>query len=63
MMAMIMARDAKNESVRCQGMSKKMIAYTSSESHYSISKNAALTGIGRENVRFVDTNDEGERKN
>jgi len=60
MMAMIMARDAKNESVRRQGMSKKMIAYTSSESHYSISKNAALTGIGRDNVRFIDTNEKGE---
>lgn len=60
MMAMIMARDAKNESVRRQGMSNKMTAYTSSESHYSISKNAALTGIGRENVRLVETNDEGE---
>lgn len=60
MMAMIMARDSKNESVRTEGMSNKMIVYTSSESHYSISKNAALTGIGRDNVRFVDTNNEGE---
>lgn len=60
MMAMIMARDSKNESVSTEGMSNKMTIYTSSESHYSISKNAALAGIGRDNVRLVDTNEGGE---
>ncbi|BAO76242.1 pyridoxal phosphate-dependent decarboxylase family protein [Winogradskyella sp. PG-2] len=60
MMALIMARDHKNESIRAKGLSKAMTAYTSKESHYSISKNAALTGIGRNNVRMVDTNDKGE---
>lgn len=60
MMALIMARDAKNEAVRANGISSKMTLYTSKESHYSISKNAALTGIGREQVRLVNTNDKGE---
>ncbi|WP_426431295.1 pyridoxal phosphate-dependent decarboxylase family protein [Winogradskyella sp. HB-48] len=60
MMALIMARDAKNEAVRTQGISSKMTLYTSVESHYSITKNAALIGIGREQVRFVKTNDRGE---
>jgi glutamate/tyrosine decarboxylase-like PLP-dependent enzyme len=60
MMALIMARDAKNESIRAKGLSSKMIVYTSAESHYSIAKNAALTGIGREQVRLVKTNDKGE---
>jgi sulfinoalanine decarboxylase len=60
MMALIMARDHKNESVRAEGLSKSMTLYTSRESHYSISKNAALTGIGRNQVRFINTNDKGE---
>ncbi|APY07898.1 cysteine synthase [Winogradskyella sp. J14-2] len=60
MMALIMARDAKNEYIRLKGLTSKMIVYTSAESHYSIAKNAALTGIGREQVRLVNTNDKGE---
>lgn len=60
MMALIMARDAKNKDVRAKGLSEKMILYTSAESHYSIAKNAALTGIGREQVRLVNTNEKGE---
>ena len=60
MMALIMARDNKNQSIRTEGLSKPMTLYTSRESHYSISKNAALTGIGRNQVRLVNTNDKGE---
>ncbi|MHA7843534.1 MAG: pyridoxal phosphate-dependent decarboxylase family protein [Winogradskyella sp.] len=60
MMALIMARDTKNEAIRAKGISSKMTLYTSKESHYSISKNAALTGIGREQVRLVNTNNKGE---
>lgn len=60
MMALIMARDYKNESIRAKGITKVMTLYTSKESHYSISKNAALTGIGRNQVRLVYTNNKGE---
>ncbi|MBC3845129.1 aminotransferase class V-fold PLP-dependent enzyme [Winogradskyella echinorum] len=60
MMALIMARDHKNEAIRAEGLSKQMTLYTSKESHYSISKNAALTGIGRNQVRLVNTNSKGE---
>ena len=60
MMALIMARDHKNEAIRAEGLTKSMTLYTSRESHYSISKNAALTGIGRHQVRLVNTNDKGE---
>lgn len=60
MMALIMARDAKNEDIRAQGLTSKMTLYTSAASHYSIAKNAALTGIGREQVRLVNTNKKGE---
>ncbi|WP_299526431.1 aminotransferase class V-fold PLP-dependent enzyme [Winogradskyella sp.] len=60
MMAMIMARDTKNEAIRTEGLSSKMTLYTSETSHYSISKNAALTGLGRNQVRLVNTNGRGE---
>lgn len=60
MMALIMARDHKNTSIRANGITKAMTLYTSKESHYSISKNAALTGIGRNQVRLVNTNNKGE---
>ena len=60
MMALIMARDHKDETIRTKGLSKQMTLYTSEASHYSISKNAALTGIGRNQVRLVNTNPKGE---
>ena len=60
MMALIMARDFKNETIRAEGLSKPMTLYTSEASHYSIAKNAALTGIGKNQVRLVNTNSKGE---
>ena len=36
-----------------------MTVYTSIESHYSISKNAAFSGIGRDNVRKIATDVNG----
>ena len=59
-MAIIMGRDQFNGSIKEHGVSGKLIAYTSKESHYSISKNAAFSGIGRQNIRYVNTNNEGE---
>ena len=60
LMAMIMARDAHDPKIKLEGTSKKLIVYTSKESHYSTPKNAAMMGIGRNNVRYVNTNSEGE---
>ena len=59
-MSMLMARDAASSKVTHHGMQQKMIVYTSKESHYSIPKNAAFSGIGRDNVRYIPTNKEGE---
>lgn len=58
-MAMVMARDAANERVRYEGIQQEMTVYTSIESHYSIPKNAAFMGIGRDHVRKVPTDAEG----
>ncbi len=59
-MAMIMARDHFNADIKYKGMQQTLIAYTSTESHYSIDKNAAFAGIGRDNIRYIRTNFRGE---
>jgi len=59
-MAMVMARDKYDPLARIQGVTSKMIVYTSKVSHYSIPKNASLIGIGRDQVRFIKTNAFGE---
>ncbi len=59
-MAMLMGRDAFDKGIKGKGVSQTMTLYTSSESHYSIPKNATFMGVGRDNVRFVRTNERGE---
>jgi glutamate/tyrosine decarboxylase-like PLP-dependent enzyme len=54
MMAMIVARNEKDLSIRNQGLrGQALVAYTSEEGHYSTTKNAGMLGIGRENVRMI----------
>lgn len=60
MMAMIMARDKMVPDVRFKGLSSTMTLYTSKESHYSIPKNASFIGIGRDQIRFIPTDDKGQ---
>lgn len=58
-MSMIMGRDHFNKKIKFEGMNQKLTVYTSSESHYSIPKNAAFSGIGRDNVRLIPTDNKG----
>lgn len=58
-MSLVMARDAYNDDVRNTGVQGQMIVYTSAASHYSIAKNAALAGVGRAQVRLVETDQFG----
>lgn len=62
-MGMLMARDAHSPDVRRSGLrggaSGDLTVYTSVESHYSTPKNAAFSGIGRDNVRHIATDDQG----
>lgn len=58
--ALLMARDYKFPDIRTKGITQKMTLYTSEASHYSIAKNAMLSGIGRDNVRKIKTNTNGE---
>ena len=59
-MAMLMARDAKNDRAQFEGIQHDMIIYTSADSHYSIPKNAAFSGIGRDNVRYISVDSHGK---
>ena len=59
-MALVMARDAKDPNCRLAGVNKQMVIYTSEESHYSISKNASFTGIGRNNIRYIKADVNGK---
>lgn len=59
-MAMLMARDAYNRSIKFEGVSDKMIIYTSSTSHYSITKNAMFGGIGINQIRNIQTDEHGK---
>ena len=58
-MALVMARDAKDLLCRAQGMTKPLIMYTSKESHYSNAKNASFAGMGRANVRYIESDSKG----
>tara|TARA_B100000902_G_scaffold365033_1_gene385627 strand:- start:92068 stop:93441 length:1374 start_codon:yes stop_codon:yes gene_type:complete len=59
-MALIIARDKKNNTIKNKGNSGKLICYASENAHYSIDKNASFSGIGRDNVRHINTNKKGE---
>lgn len=57
--SMLMARDLYDQNCKLEGISKKMTLYTSSESHYSVSKNASFIGIGKNQVRYVNVDKVG----
>ena len=59
-MAMLMARDKFDPTIRTKGITKPLTLYTSEVSHYSIAKNASFLGIGRDHVRAIKVNHKGE---
>jgi len=62
LMGMLMARDAANDQVRYQGLRQEMVMYASKECHYSVAKNASFMGIGRENVRYIASDNHGKMR-
>ena len=58
-MALIMARDKKDTACKVDGVTKPLMLYTSKESHYSNAKNASFAGIGRKNVRYIESDSSG----
>lgn len=59
-MALIIARDKKIPEIRNNGKQQDLVCYSSQNSHYSMGKNASFAGIGRNNVRYIETNAKGE---
>ncbi len=59
-MGLVMARDKFDADIRYKGVSKTLVAYSSTESHYSIAKNASFAGIGRDNVRYIPADSDGK---
>jgi len=59
-MSLIMARDKVDSSIKDKGINQKLIAYSSENSHYSMAKNASFAGIGKENVRYIKSNEKGQ---
>jgi sulfinoalanine decarboxylase/sulfinoalanine decarboxylase/aspartate 1-decarboxylase len=60
LMALLMARDVKDQHIKAEGVSKKMTLYTSAESHYSTQKNASFAGIGTKQIRHIETDSFGK---
>ena len=58
-MSLIMARDKISVDIKNKGISKKLVAYTSENAHYSIAKNASFSGLGKENVRYINSDEKG----
>ena len=58
-MSLVMARDKVNLEIKERGVFQKLIAYTSDNAHYSLSKNASFTGIGKNNVRYIKSDEYG----
>ncbi|MBV1923453.1 MAG: PLP-dependent decarboxylase, partial [Flavobacteriaceae bacterium] len=59
LIAMLMARDRFNDSIKDDGMHEVLYGYTSEDSHYSIKKNAAFLGIGRNQIRTIESDNRG----
>ncbi|MBK7405950.1 MAG: aminotransferase class V-fold PLP-dependent enzyme [Phycisphaerales bacterium] len=61
--AMLVARDNALPDARERGLDGRPIAiYTSAESHYSIKKNTAILGMGRQTVRAIPADNEGRMR-
>lgn len=59
LMGLLMARDQKDPDAKLEGVTKKMTVYTSNESHYSLPKNMAFAGLGRNYIRKIEIDDYG----
>ena len=59
-MSVIMARDKVDIQIKEKGISQKLVAYTSENAHYSLSKNASFSGLGKENIRYIKSDNFGK---
>jgi len=60
LMAMLVARNHRRPSAREKGLGPPaLVAYASDQSHYSVVKSAGVLGIGRDNVRLIESDAQG----
>jgi len=59
-MGMMMARDKYDPEFRLKGKQVNLVGYTSVECHYSVAKNAAFCGIGRDCIKNIDSDNHGK---
>jgi sulfinoalanine decarboxylase/sulfinoalanine decarboxylase/aspartate 1-decarboxylase len=59
-MSLIMARDKVSLQIKEKGISQNLVAYTSESSHYSLTKNASFSGLGKANIRYIKSDNRGK---
>jgi len=57
--ALVLARDAAEETASREGIGRPHTVYTSASAHYSVRKAAAIAGLGRGRVRAIATDGSG----
>jgi len=61
MIALVLARNEKNSSIKKSGIAgKKLVWYTSDQAHYSTEKFISVTGLGKDAIRILPTDDKGK---
>ena len=56
---MLLARNNADPLFQEQGKTKELSCYASELSHYSVVKNASVSGIGKQSIHFIPTDDAG----
>lgn len=59
-MALLMARDSYDLTIKKYGVTKKMVIYTSDQSHYSMVKNIRFAGLGEDSLRKIPSDTTGK---
>jgi glutamate/tyrosine decarboxylase-like PLP-dependent enzyme len=61
MVAIVIARNEKYASIKNKGINgRKMVGYISDQGHYSTKKFVGVTGLGKEAIRLIPSDDKGK---
>ena len=61
MVAIVLARNEKYSSIKLSGIrGKKLVWYTSDQAHYSTEKFISVTGLGKDAIRIIPTDNKGK---
>ena len=61
MIALVLARNEKYSSIKKSGIrGKKLVGYTSDQAHYSTEKFISVTGLGKDAIRIIPTDEKGK---